>query len=131
VTVRAASPALPRRKLLAFAVWATASGVLGSLFACSTDAGETGPGGPSPTPGVTLPSCITEIESMRTVGLRYLELHPHTSLADLLSTLDPGRGFSSLELEIREQYARGEIVSVDGWPLAPTELRLYAVVALT
>lgn len=68
---------------------------------------------------------------MRTVGRRYLELNPALGLDDLLSELDPGRGFSVLESEIREQYARGEVALIDGWPLALTELRLYAVVALS
>jgi hypothetical protein len=131
-----------RRSLLLFAAGALAYHPL----ACDdiTPPGDGGDGGPdagpdAPTEAGTdaspgqlgLPACFTELQSMRRVGLRYLELNPALTLSEVLNALRPGRGFAVLEAEIRDQYARGHVIPLDGWPLALTELRIYAAIALS
>ena len=77
-----------------------------------------------------LPTGFGEIESMRVVGRKYLQGRPGVTLDALLSELKPGRGWPTLETEIAEQYAKGEVARVDGWDVALTEARVYGVVAL-
>jgi hypothetical protein len=134
---------LSRRQLLLFAAAALAAG---SPLGCDedppgtgADGGDAGPdGGPEPEGGdgamagqLGLPACFTQLDSMRRVGRRYLQLNPSLTWNDLLSALRPERGFAALEAEIREQYARGQLIPLDGWPLAVTELRIYAALALS
>jgi hypothetical protein len=95
------------------------------LLACSKE----GSNGPARSNGRSLPS-FTEIESMRIIGMKYLELRPGANLPALLEALDPARGFEVIDREIRAQYASGDVVQVEGFPLALTEARLYAAVAL-
>lgn len=127
MTTRAASGVLSRRELVVFGAQVIASGVAVSILGCS----DHGSDDPLALDDLELPTCFTEIASMQRVGRRYLELHPSVTLPELLDELAPGRGFDALEAEIREQYARGETVSIDRWPLALTEIRIYAVVALS
>jgi hypothetical protein len=129
-----------RRSLLLFA----ASALAYSPLACDDqlptgDGGDAGPdaapdgpeAGTDAGPGdLELPACFTQLESLRRVGLRYLELNPSLTLNEVMGALRPGRGFAALEAEIRDQYARGHVVRLDGWPLALTELRIYAALAL-
>lgn len=79
---------------------------------------------------LVLPSAINELESMRVVGRRYLELHPEENLAALVAELRLVRGFTALESEIRKQFVTGDVVRVEGWILSRTEVRIYAMVAL-
>jgi hypothetical protein len=79
---------------------------------------------------LVLPAGFSELGCMRIVGKKYLELNPDETLSKLLSALKPSRGFPALEVEIRKQYASGDVVKLEGWVLALTEARIYAVVAL-
>jgi hypothetical protein len=43
----------------------------------------------------------------------------------------PSRLAAALRAQIRRDFARGEIVAIDGWLLSRTEARLYALAAIT
>ncbi len=70
------------------------------------------------------------------IGERYLVQFPDESSVAVLSQLvdlpRPGApgAFAAARDRLREELARGEVVSVDGWVLARTEARLCALVAL-
>ena len=42
----------------------------------------------------------------------------------------PERTPEALSQEIRKQYAAGDTLELGGWPIALTEARIYALVAL-
>ena len=123
---------LSRRRLLLLAAAALAAGPWGCDDGAerSDDGADAGTDAPPAPPRLELPACFDDLDGVRRVGRRYLELNPLLTPSELLKELKPGRGFAVLEAEIRDQYARGEVVRLDGWPLALTELRLYAAVAL-
>lgn len=78
--------------------------------------------------------------SLVAVGRRYLEAHPdEASVAFLLRALpqlgadipsDPATGLGGLRDQVTEDFAAGDIVSVDGWSLARTEARAAALYAI-
>jgi len=118
---------MSRRDLVILGVKIVAGGVAISVVGCNES---------EPTKGaaertdLVLPAGFTELASMRIVGKKYLELHPDETLSKLFAELNPSRGFPALEVEIRKQYASGDIVHLAGWVVALTEARIYAVVAL-
>jgi hypothetical protein len=116
---------LSRRDLVILGVRVVTGAVVLSVVGCNDS--EPAKGATEPT-DLVLPAGF-DLASMRIVGKKYLELHPET-LSKLLTELKPTRGFPALDVEIRKQYASGEVVRVDGWVLAVTEARIYAVVAL-
>jgi hypothetical protein len=116
-----------RRDLVVLAVTIVAGGVVLTVGGCNGSEPTKGPAEPA---DLVLPAGFTELASMRIVGKRYLELHPEETLAKLLAVLKPSRGFPALDVEIRKQYASGEVVHLAGWVIALTEARIYAVVAL-
>jgi hypothetical protein len=118
---------LSRRDVVVVAVRLVAGAVILSVLGCDESAGAKRAPEPS---DLVLPARFSELDSMRIVGKKYIELHPEETLAKLLAELRPERGFSVLDTEIRKQYASGEVVAVAGWLLAVTEARIYAVVAL-
>lgn len=71
-----------------------------------------------------------DLDSMAEVGRLYLESSGET-LPTLLDEVRLGRGWSAVDDEIREQYRSGDLVSVGDWPLARTEARIYALVAVS
>jgi hypothetical protein len=117
---------LSRRDLVVLGVNVVAGGVLLTVLGCNgSDTAKTA----EPT-DLVLPTGFSELASMRVVGKKYLELHPEETLSKLLSELKPARGFPALDVEVRKQYASGEVVKLEGWVIALTEARIYAVVAL-
>ena len=106
-----------------------ASIVAGSVVVCIVGCAR-GRSGSAAATELVLPTTFSEIESLRAVGKKYLELHPEETLERLLAELQPRRGFAALDLEIREQFAAGDVVRVAGWVLARTEARVCGVVAL-
>src|SRR5688572_18515017 len=72
------------------------------------------------------------------VGERYLQLHSAEAdldtLAQLLLDRIPNAGRDDLPRElscaVQEDFARGDLVNLDGWLLSRTELRLCAVIHL-
>ena len=117
--------ALSRRDLVLLGVKIVAGGVAFSIIGC--DGSEPAKAEPA---DLVLPAGFTELASMRIVGKKYLALHPEETLAKLLAELKPARGFQALDVEIRKQYASGNVVKLAGWVVALTEARIYAVVAL-
>jgi hypothetical protein len=70
----------------------------------------------------------------RELGRQYLDAHPEDrNPRQLAKALAAGRwrlDERELQQRIREEFARGEVVSIDGWRLAVTGARLLAAVAL-
>ena len=72
------------------------------------------------------------------VGERYLQLHSAEAdldtLAQLLLDRIPNAGRDDLPRElsraVQEDFARGDLMNLDGWLLSRTEVRLCAVVHL-
>ena len=74
------------------------------------------------------------IEEGRRLGRLYLDAHPAERDADELAAelVDGGALLSGPETaqRIQVEFARGELVAVDGWQLTRTEARLLAALAL-
>lgn len=67
------------------------------------------------------------------VGTRYLATHPdENDLATLLAALPPvdDDPVTAAAARLRDDFARGETVVVDGWVLARSEARAAAILAL-
>jgi hypothetical protein len=118
---------LSRRDLVVLGVKIVAGGIALTVVGCNGT--EPTKGAAEPTE-LVLPAGFTELASMRIVGRKYLEVHPDETLQKLLTELKPSRGFAALDVEIRKQYASGAVVHLEGWVVALTEARIYAVVAL-
>ncbi len=88
----------------------------------------------------TDPALTPAERSLVAVGRRYLDVHPEeASVAFLLRAipqlgtdvpLDPVVGLAGLRDRVAEDFAAGEVVSVDGWLLARTEARAAALYAI-
>ncbi len=77
-----------------------------------------------------LADSFRDLESVKLIGKAALEILPEERDIDRLITLiAPERGLESLRREIHEQYRRGEVRELQGWPLSLTELRIFALVA--
>jgi hypothetical protein len=98
-----------------------------------------------PSDADRLVGLLTHVEQARTVGTAYLRAYPHDGsvgrLLDGIASRLPGgraalRTSSGSELRrtvsasIRSDFERGATVRVQGWILARTEARLYALAAL-
>jgi hypothetical protein len=98
-----------------------------------------------PSPAMRLVGLFAHPKSARAVGEAYLAGAPMDSsaprLMDQLGTmLPPGRSTIDeandaelrqlLATRIRADFEKGRVVDVDGWILASTEARLYALAAL-
>ena len=124
--------ALSRRRYLKL-VGATCVGALGWLVHSNAIA-------QAATPKVTalrLVGVLPHQESPRAVGRRYLQQAPDEASVDLLlSRLAPPRQGRKSELarfmaeRIRNDFTTRRVVSVDGWILAESEARLFALAAL-
>jgi hypothetical protein len=97
---------------------------------------------PPPPPATRLAELLTHRDSARVVGKAYLERVPAEASASRLvdqvaAALPAGHRAlreasdadlrSLLEARIRADFEDGKVVDVDGWVLAPTEARLYAL----
>jgi hypothetical protein len=75
---------------------------------------------------------FSDLESIRRVGREALQKLPEgVDRARLLVDVVPQRSSEALRQEIQEQYAAGDTVKLGGWPIALTEARIYALVALS
>jgi hypothetical protein len=75
---------------------------------------------------------FSDLESIRRVGREALQKLPEgADRARLLVNVVPQRSSEALRQEIQEQYAAGDTVKLGGWPIALTEARIYALVALS
>jgi hypothetical protein len=80
---------------------------------------------------IELSGHFRDLSTIGVVGREALEKLPAGPDAEkLLELIAPERGIQALQREIQDQYARGETVELRGWPLALTEARIYAFVAL-
>jgi hypothetical protein len=85
-------------------------------------------------------------DSAGVVGRAFLRRFPEeSSVASLVAAIDRGRSkdsvaptrvsrerrYESLLQQIRDDFATGHVMVVDGWVLSATEVRLCALVALT
>jgi hypothetical protein len=96
-----------------------------------------------------MPSWLLDVawdpESAERFGAAYLAARPSeadagelgAAIAETLDASDPGsgtattlEGFDRFAEVVREEYAHGEVLLVDGWLLSRTEARLYALVTL-
>lgn len=99
---------------------------------------------------VELPPWLARLRGERDatarLGEAYLQANPaERSLAVLLAAIEEAIGaqrcsdgaagdaqaaLERLQRAVRDDYVRGEVVSVDGWLVSRTEARVYAVIAL-
>lgn len=99
---------------------------------------------------VELPPWLARLRGERDatarLGEAYLRAYPaERSLAVLLAAIEEAIGaqrrsngaagdalaaLEQLQRAVRDDYVRGEVVSVDGWLVSRTEARVYAVIAL-
>jgi hypothetical protein len=99
-----------------------------------------------PTEAARLAGVLTRTDSAKVVGQAYLDAVPEEAslplLVDLISQGIPGgrrtiRGESSDRLRgllvdrIGVDFEQGHVLSVRGWLLSRTEVRLYSLVALS
>lgn len=83
-------------------------------------------------PLVRFRSRFQNLESVELVGQEYLKRTPgENDLAVLLALVDIDRGAEAIELDIRSEYRKDDVVRVGGWPLSVSEARIYAIVALS
>jgi hypothetical protein len=81
---------------------------------------------------------ITDREGAAQLGRTYLDAHPSEAsraalvrqLADPIAPTSAERAARGVGKRIREDYAIGHTVVVEGWVLSRTEARLYALVAI-
>ncbi len=91
------------------------------LAACSRNA----------APPEGLDRLFRDSDRVRQLGLSYRAAHPDEDELGLLQELTAGITDSSLaSADIRGDFARGDIVTVDGWVLSRTEARLCAIYSI-
>ena len=81
---------------------------------------------------------ITDREGAARLGRSYLAAHPNEArrsvlVRDLVGATEPTSASDAsreVAARIRDDYAAGSTVVVDGWVLSRAEARLYALVAL-
>jgi hypothetical protein len=87
--------------------------------------------GPEARAIIELTGHFRDLASIRHAGQEALRQLPEgTDVASLILDVDPERPPEVLRREIQEQYAAGNTVDLGGWPIAVTEARIYALVAL-
>lgn len=121
---------LARRELLGLAGRAGVVGICVALVGCrSEDADE----------GQARPLAPDAVAAIIAVGHAYLSAVPGDADADGLRRdlgLDGGRTISAVDLgldlqaAVRDDYALGRVIVLDGWMLSLTETRAAALVAL-
>jgi hypothetical protein len=92
-----------------------------------------------------LVDAVSDSQAAARFGAVYLASHPSEQEASALTaairqTVSRFRqvrgnevgaeGFELLDQLVREEYARGEVIRIDGWLLSRTEARLYALAFL-
>lgn len=105
-----------------------------------------GRGGLEAGPVRSLLAALRQGDSAAVVGAAFLRQHPAEADARYLGTTvaadlrcrgcDPLRASRTrvrraISEQVREDFAHGRVVEVDGWVLSATEARLYGLAALT
>ena len=117
--------ATDRRTFLSAALSLSVGGALTLVFACRRQ------GERIVQAQVELSGHFRDLAAIGLVGREATRRLPEGEDAwQLRERIAPERGTPALQAEIRDQYARGETVLLRGWPLALTEARIYAFVAL-
>ncbi len=107
---------------------------LGALSGCRALAG------PALAPGDAsanwLRDVIGNLDSAAHFGRIYLDAYPDErdarQLFNRIENVAQGRtDFESVSAAVRDDYVRGNTVSIDGWLLSRTEARLFALAALS
>lgn len=116
---------LNRRVFLFASLTVAVGGSLQLLLSCrSGDGTET-------RAVIELTGHFPDLESVRRVGREALRKLPGgVDVAGLIVDVVPERTPEALRQEIREQYVAGDTLELGGWPIAVTEARIYALVAL-
>jgi hypothetical protein len=116
---------LNRRVFLSASLTVAVGGSLQLLLSCrSEDGTET-------RALIELTRHYSDLESIRRVGREALQKLPgEIDIASLIDDVVPTRLPEALRGEIREQYEAGKTLLLGGWPIALTEARIYALVAL-
>jgi hypothetical protein len=70
---------------------------------------------------------FSHLPSARVIGAAYIRSHPADDFD--ISELPPDR--PAIAARVRDDFANGRIVTVDGWMLSITEARLCALAYLT
>ena len=93
--------------------------------------------GPKVAPGDGLAFAFRHPDSAIAIGRRYLSRYPDAAGARLLADEvrragggDPAAARAALGARVREDFARGDTVRLEGWVLARSECRACAAVAL-
>ena len=93
--------------------------------------------GPQVAPGDGLPFAFRHRDSVIAIGRRYLSRYPDAAGARILADEvrragggDPAAARAALGARVREDFARGDTVRLEGWVLARSECRACAAVAL-
>lgn len=116
---------LSRRVFISASLTVAAGGGLQLLISCKP------PEGPETRAVVELSMHFSDLESVRRVGRQALQKLPEgTDFETLIAAVVPQRSPAELRHEIQEQYLRGETIELSNWPIAWTEARIYALVAL-
>lgn len=116
---------LKRRMFLSASLTVAAGGGLELLLSCTPRQGA------EARAVVELSRHFSDLESVRRVGREALQKLPEgTDFETLIAVVFPQRSPEELRNEIQEQYRRGETMDLGGWPIALTEARIYALVAL-
>jgi hypothetical protein len=128
----ARAPVLDRRQFITAALGLVA----GTLLPAGRLAADAGAG--------NLVGMLADPAAAARVGRAYLDAVPAEADADLLVEhlvdslrarggalpSDPEALRPALADLVQDEYITAELVAVDGWPLAPSEARLYALAAL-
>lgn len=114
-----------RRAFLSAAVSLTAGGIVTLVLSCRRDEGRI------VRAQIELSSHFHDPEAIELVGREAAEALPEgPDVERILDLVAPERGSSVLRQEIRSQYARGQTLRLRGWPVAMTEARIFALLAL-
>ncbi len=120
---------LGRRTLLAHAAAVTAACVLSAPRALWPIA--------EPAPGAGLALAFKHRQSAIAIGRRYLSRFPDDAMPGVLArglgpagTGDPAAARAALRARVRDDFARGDTVLLDGWVLARSECHACAALAL-
>ena len=75
-------------------------------------------------------SRLARKRSVRTIGKKYLTIHPQEATSQVLEALIPHRP-SDIGKQIARDFEIGDMVSIDGWLCSRTECRVCALAVIT
>lgn len=142
VRVMTSQPVFTRRSFLVSILMGMFAGELGmsqAMFADTTRARQ--------KPPVWLQRITGDRNAVVRFGQAYLNSHPREQHNEILTAaidqavasqlkngsaalVNPTHMVAALKRTVRGEYARGDVVSVEGWILSVTEVRVYALLTL-